>query len=174
MNCNVILDLLPLVKDGVASLESCNAVNDHIKTCESCRAECFSLETIKEEPIQDEKIIFKIKRSIFMTQIFVLIAGAIVGVALTNSMGMFYNFVIMPIIGGISFITFKGKSYLVAIAVFLLSYVCHITSSITLGGFNWYALYSGLFFSIIYTVLVGLGAVIAFLLKFSFRKEVIR
>ena len=37
MTCEVIRDLLPLCADGVASQESCAAVEEHIRTCEVCR-----------------------------------------------------------------------------------------------------------------------------------------
>ena len=39
ISCDVILDLIPLVKDGVASDDSSTIVKEHIKNCESCRAE---------------------------------------------------------------------------------------------------------------------------------------
>jgi len=172
-NCNVVLDLMPLVIDGVASEDSSMVVKGHIQTCDGCRVEYDSFKSNKVEhpSIKDEKIISGIKRSIFMTQASILIAGAIVGVALTNSMGMFYNIIIMPIIGGISVTTFKRKSYLAAVAVFFLSYLWQTVKAIIIGGFDWAALYSGLFYSIIYMVLVGLGIVIAVLLQFSLGKK---
>ena len=173
ISCNVILDLIPLVKDGVACNDSTIIVNEHINSCESCKAELETFDIIKIDQllIKDEKIIFTIKRSIFITQIIILIAGAIVGVALSNSMGMFYNFIIMPIIGGVSFVAFKRKWYLAPIAIFVLTYLWQMIMGIVLGGFDWIALYSGLNYSIIYTVLVGLGVVTAMLLKFAFKKE---
>ena len=38
MTCEVIRDLLPLCADGVASQESRAAVEEHIRTCDECRA----------------------------------------------------------------------------------------------------------------------------------------
>lgn len=35
--CNVILDLMPLYVDDACSKESCQFVEEHLKTCESCR-----------------------------------------------------------------------------------------------------------------------------------------
>ncbi|MDF2673379.1 MAG: hypothetical protein K0R09_1644 [Clostridiales bacterium] len=173
ISCNIILDLIPLVKDGVASIDSTNLVNEHVKSCESCKAEFDSFENICIETpsIKDEKIIFDIKRSIFITQVIILISGAIVGVALSNSMNMFYNFIIMPITGAISFITFNRKCYLAVIAVFILSFTWISVGEIISGGFRWTALYGGLFFSLIYALLIGIGVVIAILLKFAFKKE---
>lgn len=173
ISCDVILDLIPLVKDGVASNDSTILVNEHINSCENCKAEFETFDNIKidQAPIKDEKIICAIKRSIFMTQTIILVIGAIVGIALTNSMGMFYNFIIMPIIGGVSFIAFKRKWYFAPLAIFLLTYLWQTIIGIVLGGFDWIILYSGLIYSIIYTVLVVLGVAIAMLLKFAFKKE---
>ena len=38
ITCNVIKDLLPLYIDNVLSEDSSKLVEDHINTCESCRA----------------------------------------------------------------------------------------------------------------------------------------
>jgi hypothetical protein len=99
------------------------------------------------------------------------LVGAIVGVALSNSMGMFYNLMIMPIIGGVSFITLKRKWFIAPSVIFLLAIIWQ-----TLAGFINYgslrdAFYDGIYFSIIYTILSGLGVVIAILIKFVFKKE---
>ena len=91
--------------------------------------------------------------------------------ALSNSMGMFYNFLIMPIIGGVSVIVFKKKWYLTPIAIFLLSYLWPTIMEIVSNGFEWIFLYSGLYYSTIYTILVFLGVIIAKLLKITFKKE---
>lgn len=173
ISCNVILDLIPLVKDGVASDDSTIIVSEHIKNCESCKAEFDIFESIRIEQssIKDEKIIFAIKRSIFITQLTILIVGAITGVALSNSMGMFYNLIIMPVIGGISLVVFKRKWYFAPLAIFVLTYLWQTLTGIVSGGFDWIALYSGLYYSIIYTILVGVGVIITMLLKFAFKKE---
>jgi hypothetical protein len=172
-SCNVILDLIPLVKDGVASDESTILVNDHIKNCKSCQSEFETLEdiTLQESSIKDKKIIFAMKRSIFVTQIIILISGGILGIALSDSMGMFYNFTIMPIIGGVSVVTFKKKWYFTPIVIFTLSYLWQTIANIVADGFEWFALYTGLYYSIFYTFLTLLGVIIAMLLKITFKKE---
>lgn len=173
LSCNVIFDLIPLVKDGVASDDSTLIVNEHIKNCKSCKVEfeTFEANNIEQTSIQDEKIIFAIKRSIFMTQFIILFIGGIIGVALTNSMGMFYNFLIMPIIGVVSFITLKRKWYFTPIVIFILTYIWQTIKMIVLYGFDWTYLYSEFFYSIIYSILVSVGALIVMLLKFAFKKE---
>lgn len=172
ISCDVILDLIPLVKDGVASVDSTILVNEHINSCENCKAEFKTFDNIhiNQLPIKDEKIIFAIKRSIFITQMIILIIGAIVGVALSNSMGMFYNFIIMPIIGSVSLIALKRKWYVAPLTIFILAYLWQTLMGIVIDGFSWVGLYVGLYYSIIYTVLVFLGVVITILLIFAFKK----
>ena len=164
---------MPLVKDGIASEDSKRIVNEHISECEICKSDFETIQDLKLEssPIQDKKIIFAMKRSIFLMQMTILVIGAIVGVALSNSMGMFYNFLIMPIIGGISFWAFKTKWHFTPLIIFLLSYIWQIIDLSLSEGFMWGILYGSLFLSLIYGCLVAIGAVIVMLLKFAFEKE---
>lgn len=173
ISCEVILDLIPLVKDGIASDDSTTIVKHHIENCHSCKAEFETFEDnrIEQSPVKDEKIISAMKRSIFMTQLVILVTGAIIGVALSNSMNMFYNFIIMPIVGGISLFTLKRKWYLASLGVFLLSYLWQTIVGIASNGFQWGYLYYGLFYSVIYAALVGLGVIITMLLKYALKKE---
>ncbi|WMM26420.1 hypothetical protein RBU61_07045 [Tissierella sp. MB52-C2] len=170
ISCNIILDLIPLVKDGVASEDSQKIVNNHIKNCSNCKAEFEVFEDVylEQKSINDKKIIANIKKNIFITQIFILAIGTIGGIALTNSMAMFYNFIIMPIVGGLSFIVLKRRWYIAAISVFILSYLWQTIVWIIESGLDWMMLYDSLFYSIIYTSLIALGVIIAMLLKFAF------
>ncbi len=60
MTCDVIRDLLPLCADGVASEESCAVVEEHIRTCEACRAlyesMCAPLE-VQEAPKEPDYMV---------------------------------------------------------------------------------------------------------------------
>ncbi len=173
ISCDVILDLIPLVKDGVASEDSTKIVMEHIEDCESCKSELEIYDNkIEQVKINNErKIIFAIKRSIFITQIIILMVGAIVGAVLSNSMGLFYNFLIMPILGSIAYFTFKEKWYLAPIIVFVFTYLYITISTIIMDGFHGgVLLYAGLHFSFIYSVLVCMGVVITILLKIAFGK----
>jgi hypothetical protein len=172
ISCNIILDLIPLVKDGVASDDSAIIVNEHIKICESCKSEFETTDAINtlQSSIKDKKIISAMKRSIFITQIIILIVGGFLGVALSNSMGMFYNFMIMPIVGGVSVVALKRKWYLTPIIIFAISYLWTTISEIVPNGFEWIFLYNGLYYGTIYTVLVLLGVLIAMLLKITFKR----
>lgn len=173
ITCDVVLDLIPLVKDGVASDDSTIIVKEHIKNCDSCKAEFETFEptNIEQSSIKDDNIVFAIKRSIFITQLVILMVGAIIGVAITNSMNMFYNFIIMPVIGGVSLVALKRKWYFAPLGIFILTYLWETIKIIASGEFDWIFLYAGLYFSIIYSGLVVLGVIIAMLLKFAFKKE---
>lgn len=172
ISCNIICDLIPLVKDRVASRESEDMVKDHIEDCEACREEFETFESIDlaDLSLEDEKIIHSIKRNVFITQMTILILGAIIGVALTGSMGQFYNFIIMPIMGGISLIALKDRWYMGFIGVFVLSYLGQIIYFMVTDEFSWEILYGAMFYGIIYISLMALGMIIFILIRFAFGK----
>mgnify|MGYP000954765724 CR=1 FL=1 len=173
LSCNVIQDLIPLVKDQVASEETTKLVLDHIKDCPICKRE-FGEEQNKiarEKIKEDKKIIQGIKRSIYVSKVVILIIGALIGSVLTNTMGMFYNFLIMPTLGVISYFVFKKRAYLMILMVFALSYAYITISSIVIDGFYWGFFYGSLFYSLIYSILVFIGIIISLLLTIAFRKD---
>lgn len=45
MSCDIIKDLLPLYHDSICSEESKNAVEEHLKCCESCRDELRTMDS---------------------------------------------------------------------------------------------------------------------------------
>ena len=62
ISCDICMDLIPLVKDGIASEDSCDAVKKHISKCEKCKVEFDVIEEknkINNENIKmnDKKII---------------------------------------------------------------------------------------------------------------------
>ena len=60
ISCDICMDLIPLVKDGIASEDSCDAVKKHISKCEKCKVE---FDEIKEKKkINNEDIKWTIKR----------------------------------------------------------------------------------------------------------------
>lgn len=52
--CEIIRDLLPLYKDDICSEKSRNAIEEHIKECESCRTYLKKMEG--EIPVETDKI----------------------------------------------------------------------------------------------------------------------
>ena len=59
--CGVCLDLIPLVRDGVASEESVQLVLDHTAVCPSCR-EALGEEFRQE--VDDSKVLASIRRKL--------------------------------------------------------------------------------------------------------------
>jgi predicted anti-sigma-YlaC factor YlaD len=45
LSCEIVKDLLPLYLDGVCSNDSKTAVEEHLATCENCKAELQAMQT---------------------------------------------------------------------------------------------------------------------------------
>lgn len=169
--CGIILDLIPLVKDGVASRESISAVKEHLSYCESCRCEFESFPPIPHAAIDDKKVITKIKKSLLRLGILILCAGSLIGIFMTNSMNVFYNILIMPAVGILGYIFLKRRWVYVPVSILFFSYMWILLSSCLDSGFDKNALIYSIPYAIIYMLLTATGTVIAALLKFAFGKE---
>ena len=112
-NCEVIRDLLPLVQDGVASEASCRMVQEHLEECEACRTFYISEPVKMPDETLDRRLVASVHKAFFFVGMALLLIGAAVGVALTDSMGMFYNFILMPGVGMLGYWLFRGKSFFV-------------------------------------------------------------
>lgn len=125
---------------------------------------------------EDKKIIKSIRKSLYLTIFAFIVCGAFLGVYLSNSFGMLYNLLIMPIVGGCGYLVLKKKAYLISIGIFVLSYAWLFIKNITDGalevGLTIELFSNPLLLTIIYTALSILGVIIVALLKFAFRKEV--
>lgn len=173
ISCDVCMDLLPLVQDNVASEDSKVLVQNHIKECKNCQ-KVFN--SFSEAPKMNEKRILKrIKKQLFIIAIVIIALGGLVGLALSESMGMFYNIIIMPAIGAIGYFALKRKAYLVPLIILAFSYIWLLVKYIAEGMFVETPLFYGLtipmYWGMIYSVLCVLGILIAFLLDIAFRKE---
>ena len=170
LSCNMCIDLMPLVKDEVASEDSKKAVEEHIKTCESCR-KLFGEEVVFED--SDSHIIAKIKKNLTRILVIIIALGILFGISLSASSFMFYNVLIMPVIGAVSYFAFKKKSLFLCLAIFIIVYLRWVYDSIgyVIEGSLVQAFLPPLFWALIYLGLTVLGVVIAFLLCFGFGKE---
>jgi len=174
ISCEVCLDLMPLVNDDIASEDSKDAVNNHIKTCESCRM-FYASNPFREIKMDDSKVVSKMKNELYFIALIVIIFGAMLGVALTDGMGMFYNILIMPTIGVIGYFTLSKKSYLVPLTLFGFMYVFMLIKYTTEGMFSEgpsiHAFLIPGYWAFIYSGLCLLGIIIGFLLKIAFGKR---
>lgn len=173
ISCDVCLDLIPIVKDNVASQASKKLVEEHIELCEECKELYNSFEN-EEIMIDDTNVIKKIKKQIFIFTLAMIVIASMVGLALSETMGMFYNILIMPSIGILGYFALKDKSYLILVSLFVFSFIWLFIKYIGEGMFN-----QGLItiitipvlWSAIYTGLSGIGLIIGFLLNYAFGKE---
>lgn len=173
ISCDVCLDLMPLVKDNVASQASKILVEEHIKQCEECKELYISF--VNEEIIMDDtNVIKKIKKQIFIFTLVIIIIASMVGLALSETMGMFYNILIMPSIGVLGYIILKDKSYFILVSLFVFSFIWFFIKYIGEGILNqglMTIITFPIFWSAIYTGLCGIGLIIGFLLNYAFGKE---
>lgn len=118
----------------------------------------------------------KIKMQIYFAAIIVIVLGSILGVALTDGIGMFYNILIMPTIGVLGYFTLSKKSYYVPLGLFVFIYIWLLIKFIMEGMFTYTsfipAMLNPAYWALIYSGLCTLGILIGFLLKIAFRKEV--
>lgn len=173
ISCDVILDLIPLVKDRVASDDSTALVMEHIESCQSCKMEFESYEVQVLDKTMDAKVMGSIKKSLFLMGIALLLIGSAAGITMSNSFGMFYNFLIMPAAGAAGFILLRRRWYITPVGIFIVSYLWLLVQRIMEGVSYKEEIFAyPAFISMIYAVLVTVGALIMGLLKFAFRKEV--
>ena len=167
LSCEICMDLMPLVKDGVASEDSRAAVLAHIAGCPSCAALYGTDES--EKPDRD-RLWKKLSVSLHRFLGLVMVFGIFFGLSLTAGSDMFYNSILMPVIGALGYVIFRWKAvYWVPMLMALTNTVgCLIefargTDSVELISVFWW--------TAIYCLFVWLGIVIAWLLHFAHRKE---
>lgn len=160
IECEICMDLIPLVKDGIASEESYKAVEAHVKECETCR----KLYGENQEPAQittDENHAWKQIQKKWIGFFFALLCvGIVFGVSLTNQAEMFYNSLIMPIAGGCGYLIFQKRAvYKVPILLLILYAAMNVFQF--LRGVESLDFYSMLVWVAIYSIFAILGVGIA-------------
>lgn len=173
ISCDVCLDLLPLVTDGIASDASRNAVLQHIAGCESCRMLSENGVTAAPE-LNEKRVLQSIKRRLALSALAMIVLGALLGVGLSDSSLVFYNVLLMPTVGALGYYGLREKAYLVPLVMlpsvcgwYLLKYF--FSGNLAREGIG--VLVSAPYWALIYAGLAALGSFIAFLLHFAFRKE---
>lgn len=168
ISCDICMDLIPLVQDGVASADSRDAVEEHVKTCEECRS---VYEDNKIALSTDVSVVFrKVQRQIQTFTIVLMMLGMFFGVSFTASEQMFYNCIIMPIIGALGYMLLRWKAvYKVPVLLILSHGVINLLNA--LRQMECLDIYSLLIWTFIYSIFVWMGIVIAWLLHYAFRKE---
>ena len=178
VTCGIVQDLAPLVADGVASEESREAVMSHIASCKECEA---LMETLASSAIEtkndksqstpafvtspkpdDQKIMAYIRRRAVYFIALVTLLGAAAGVMMTATSLQFQNFLIMPLVGALSYACFKEKGLLSCPAVFVMTFLHAAVSSMLAG--DWSDFSGFLIYGVIYVILILVGICIGALL----------
>lgn len=170
ITCDVCRDLLPLVKDGVASADSEEAVRQHIGGCAECE-KLFDGKLVPAiEPSESPKALLKVKRWLSWLYTALMLLGIYFGLSLTAGDDMFYNCLIMPIVGVFGYLVFKWKAlFSVPIIMFV---IFSLTNALgTFGSSEHLDVLGLLSWMFIYSLFVWTGTVIAILLRFAFGKN---
>ncbi len=167
ISCDICMDLIPLVKDGIASEDSQRAVELHIKDCETCRA-LFGGEM--PPVVNAEKVFVKVKRQTQMLAVMLMMFGIFFGLSLTGGSDIFYNVLIMPVIGALGYCIFRWKAlYGVPVLLLIINAVTNLLGM--LRNVETLDLYSMFMWTFLYSIFVWLGVVIGGLLHFAFRRD---
>ncbi len=171
ISCPVCLDLIPLVKDAVASSASRQAVLQHIRECASCR-QVFEVSGPDKPQLNDKRVITLLRRKLAFAIGFIVTLGALIGVGLSDSSLVFYNSIIMPTVGALGYVWLRRKSYLVPLLMLPFVYVWYLCKYLLGGEIQLQVVLLGpLFWGLIYAGLGAIGTLIAFLIAFALGKE---
>lgn len=172
ISCDIYQDLIPLVLDNVASEDSIRLVTTHVECCKECEIIYNSAKSPNVNLQDDVKIIKSIKKKIYFSGIALLVIGTMIGVYLSNSMGMFYNIILMPMIGAIAYYVLGKRWYIVSVGVFITSYIwLFVGFVIEYRKLAIEIFYYPIYLTAIYTALTVVGVFVSKLLYFAFKKE---
>lgn len=164
--CEVVMDLIPLIKDHVASKESEELVRAHIRECDNCRQ---YYELLEDTSFDDQKVIETIrhKRNLYLT--FILLAGVITGYQLSLSYYMFINVWIMPVIGILCHMIKPVKTYRLALICAAVFTVLSLFGTLLQYGIDDGMILSVLAIFILMFVLIMIGKLLAMLLHYAWK-----
>lgn len=171
ITCDMCKDLIPLVKDGIASADSGLAVKEHIKECEACKKLYESGTAEPSELNMDLELeLGNLKRKLQIFSVVLMMFGVFFGLSLTASEEMFYNSLVMPVVGALGYVIFRWKAvYQIPILLLVMQLLINCFGMVrgmeimpVMGVVTWVG---------IYTIFVELGVLVAGLLHFAFRKE---
>ncbi len=168
LTCDICKDLIPLVEDGVASKNSKEAVERHIKSCEAC-AELF--EGVKISDSNINRFFLRFRRKLRICLILTMLSGICFGVACGIKDGGVYiiaNVIMMPVIGILSFFVFRWKAL---VYVPPLIFAAFLLINALVSGVNSYSFDMVAMLSLVFSAAAVAGILIAGLLKFAFGKD---
>ena len=131
--CNVVRDLLALYAEGLISEESAAFVEAHLLSCEECQAELKEIEkeshfkqnTPKLAPSEDilSSVQKKLRLRVQFFFAMLLLPGIFWGLGLMMGDDLFYNTVIMPLVGVLGYFVFRRKAFYIMPVMLLVAHV---------------------------------------------------
>lgn len=171
ISCKTCLDLMPLVKDGVASHDSRKLVKDHLQECKECKELYSQLKIVElaDVEIDNTRVLGNIKKKLYSLAGLILIVGSIIGVNLSDSQNVFYNFLIMPLLGGVAYLAFEKRAYIFSLLIFTISMVFQMVNGYLEGYYSSirYIFYESIIFPVFFAIFFILGIIIFRLLAFA-------
>lgn len=171
ITCDICRDLLPLVKDGVASADSEAAVLRHTQGCPEC-AKLFGGEPLPAaDPSTPPRALLKVKRWLMRIYAVIMLLGLYTGLSLTAGADPFYNCLIMPIAGVFGYMAFRWRAvYIMPIVLIIVSFLGNALGFITADGVQRMEVTELIMWIVIYLLFALAGMIIALLLHFAFGK----
>ncbi len=123
--CDLIMDLMPLAKDGAASGASRTAIEMHLLECENCRMLYDSLPDTAVEPDESrvKKTMEKIRDRYNRYLLALVVLGVLAGVLLTMTRNMAFTVAIFPLVGLAAYFIWRSRSLFVPLVVFSVSWL---------------------------------------------------
>jgi hypothetical protein len=178
--CKIVSDLLPLYLENLVCEETESFIKNHLLECESCKSDYEALkngddikDVFKEEnvkPAEDikpfKKVMKKMNMQVHSISYLLIIFFIFFGFLSMDSGDVFYNSLIMPIVGVFGYIIFRFRAfYKLPILLLVINFFACIFK------FAEVELYDIFFWTAIFTAFVFVGIIIAYLIHFALRKE---
>lgn len=178
--CKIVSDLLPLYIEDMVSEETSEFIKEHLEKCESCKADLESLKSgedlkelfneEKEKQAEDikpfKKIMKKMNLQVHSISYLLIVFFIFFGFLSMDSGDVFYNSLIMPIVGAFGYIIFRLRAFyklpVLLLVINLLACLLNLADVEFIDIFFWTS---------IFTIFVFVGIIIAFLIHFALRKE---
>ena len=178
--CKIISDLLPLYAEDMVCEETAEFIKNHLSECEDCKNDFEAFkngddlkEIFKEEPKKPaedikpfKKIMKKMNMQVHSISYLLIIFFIFFGFLSMDSGDVFYNSLIMPIVGVFGYIIFRFRAFyklpILLLVINIFACLFNLADVEFIDIFFWTA---------IFTAFVFAGILIAFLIHFALRKE---
>ena len=123
--CDLIMDLMPLAKDGAASEASRTAIEMHLMECPACRELYDSLPDTAVEPDESrvKKTMEKIRERYHRSLLVLGVLSVLVGVLLTMTRNIAFTVAIFPLVGLGAYFLWRARSLFIPLLVFSSSWL---------------------------------------------------